>query len=842
MARRSGKAPMGGSVWRLGILALAGLLATAPAAAVDYVWNNPAGGNWNTAANWTPNGVPSSNADTATIALAGTYTVTVDGGFFVKTVTLGGASGTQTLALPATRALVLHANTGTPTMTVGTNGILAQSGGSLQTFGTPAPVTIAGQWNWTAGSVDTGVAVNVSPGAMLAMSGTLAKTVQGSGTSLTNNGTVTLTGSENLYVENGAVVTNAAGGLFDLQANVGIVQTGGGTSTLNNAGLLRKSGGGGTSTVSLIALANTGTIEAQSGTLVLTQPFGSGSVQSSGAGNALNAQAGASLTINAVTSASFTGTTFGGPGAKAVGGGSVPHTYSGTIGATNTTIAGGLHRGTFTLNGALSMSAGTMANGASFHMTIPAGATFTFTGSGAKQLLGGAGVTARITNSGTLRFSSTSSLQGDNGAYIQNTAGGQIEFLAQGGLGTTGAAGPSVLENVGTVRFASGTPVPVTSWQITNTGTISVESGTFAWSGTNASFGQTAGRLELVGGNMSNQQHLSISGGVLAGTGAIQGPGAVSMSGAAQTRPGTSPGQLTIGGALTQAGTYFVELNGATPAAQYDQLVGQGNVSLGGALTVSLGFVPTVGTVFRIIDKTSAGAVSGAFSGMPQGHVLTVNGVQMQIAYNGGDGNDVTLTVVQNTGLICTPFTDVDQASPFCPNVQWMKNRGVTFGCTSALYCASELTNRLQMALFMNRLGNVLSGMPEVVAVPSISLTGAATEVVCQSADQPAATYERHVTVDGVLSGQGGGNDEYTLEAVTSVDGGANWFALAPPARLSTFAGHWANVRVNGDRDVAPTEVVRYGLRLTRISGAGFAGARCALRLVTGNQVTGTPP
>jgi hypothetical protein len=484
-----------------------------------------------------------------------------------------------------------------------------------------------------------------------------------------------------------------------------------------------------------------------------------------------------------------------------------------------------------------------MAQGASFHMTIPAGATFAFTGGGAKQLQGSAGVTARITNSGTLRFASTSALLGDNGAYIQNTAGGLTEFLAQGGLGTTGTAGPSVLENFGTVRFASGTTVPVTSWSVVNTGTISVQSGLFAWSGTNASFGQTAGRLELVGGNMSNQQHLSISGGVLAGTGAIQGPGAVNLSGTAQTRPGTSPGQITIGGALTQTGTYFAELNGVIPATQYDQLVGQGNVTVGATLTVSLGFVPPVGTVFRIIDKTGAGAVVGAFGGMPQGHIFTVNGVQLQIAYNGGDGNDVTLTVVQNTGLVCTPFTDVDQASPFCPNVQWMKNRGVTVGCAATLYCPAQDTTRLQMALFMNRLGNVLSGAPQTLLFPGVSFTGAATQVICAAGDQAAALYERHVTLDAVLTGLGGDNAEYTLEPVASVDAGANWIALAPPARFSTVNGHWANARVGGDRDVAPTEVVRYALRLARISGTtGFTQARCALRLVTGNQVTGTAP
>ena len=57
MARRSGKAPTGVGVCQLVAVAFAALLAAAPAAAVDYVWNNAAGGNWNTAANWTPNGL-----------------------------------------------------------------------------------------------------------------------------------------------------------------------------------------------------------------------------------------------------------------------------------------------------------------------------------------------------------------------------------------------------------------------------------------------------------------------------------------------------------------------------------------------------------------------------------------------------------------------------------------------------------------------------------------------------------------------------------------------------------------------------------------------------------------
>jgi hypothetical protein len=1040
---------------RFAAVALLALVLAPSAHAIDYAWNNAGGGNWNVATNWTPNGVPNSNADTATITAAGTYAVTIDGNFTVRTVTLGGATGTQTLSLPSTRTLTLQAPSGAAVVTVNANGVFSHEGGTLTGNTDPTQVTVNGRYDWVSGTANgnlkpfavtpagtlalsgnlaksffpscnspvltlagtttwsdnatwtiggcavvthsgtmtvsgdpvlflsfmsfansgtmtknggagnwvlqldrvsnhtntgryeaqtgtitfqslgnfgghvssgaanvfhaaagaqitflpvsgetyqfagtqftgpglkslAGVATasytfggtitasnttfasgtlrgtftlagtlgwtggsfygspTIGPGATLALSGSLGKTLATSGpaATLTNQGTITIAGSENLYVENSAVLTNAAGGVLDLQANVGIVQLGGGQSTLNNAGTLRKSGGTGTSAVNVVTINNTGVFDAQSGTLSVAQPFVAiVGMQSSGAGNAFNAQAGAALSIMSDTGVSFSGTTFGGPGAKTIGQTNRTYTYAGTIAAANTTILGGIHTGTFTLNGELTWNAGTLQGGASaFHMTIPAGATFVVAGAGAKSFNPGGNI-ARITNSGTLRFSSTSSLQGNGGAFIQNTAGGLIEFLAQGGLGTLGS-GPSVLENAGTVRFASGTTVPVTSWQVTNTGTISVQSGLFAWSGTNASFGQTAGRLELVGGNMSNQQPLSISGGVLAGTGAIQGPGAVNLSGPAQTRPGTSPGQLTFGGALTQTGTYFAELNGVAPATQYDQLVAQGNVTVGGTLTTTLGFVPPVGTVFRIIDKTSAGAVVGAFGGLPEGAVITVTGVQLQISYIGGDGNDVTLTVFQNSGLICTPFTDVDQASPFCPNVQWMKNRGVTIGCTTTtVYCPNDPTTRLQMAVFMNRLGNVLTETPTVVEQGSAGGNPDANSVVCQTANMAAANYERHVRLDGLLMGLGDGTNQIAVEAVASVDNGANWISLTAPAAFGTVAGRWANVRVNADRDVAPTEVVRYGLRLSRISGTtSFSESRCALRLLTGNRVTGAAP
>ena len=445
-----------GSVLVATVLALA---AASPARAVSYIWNNAAGGNWNVPGNWTPNGVPNTNADTATITLAGTYTVTLDGTFFVKTVTLGGATGTQTLLLPgpAGRALFLDANVGTATMTVNANGVFSHAGGTLAPFGAPAQVTVNGRYDWTSGTVTSGIAITIAPGATLAASGSLAKTLTRRDHAHQQRHDHDRRQRQPVRREQRDAHERRRRRRSTCRANVGIVQTGGGTSTLNNAGLLRKSGGAGTSTISLAQLQQHG--DGRRAVGHAGDHAAAATAPCSRAGRATRSTRRPAPRWRSTRSRRRRSAAprSAGPGAKSIGTGSVPHTYSGTIAATNTTILGGLHTGTFTLNGELTWNAGTLLGaGSAFHMTIPAGATFVVAGAGAKSLIG-AGNTARITNSGTLRFSSTSSLQGNDGAFIQNTAGGLIEFLAQGGLGTLGSAQPSVLENAGTVRFASGT-------------------------------------------------------------------------------------------------------------------------------------------------------------------------------------------------------------------------------------------------------------------------------------------------------------------------------------------------------------------------------------------------
>ena len=53
----------------------------------------------------------------------------------------------------------------------------------------------------------------------------------------------------------------------------------------------------------------------------------------------------------------------------------------------------------------------------------------------------------------------------------------------------------------------------------------------------------------------------------------------------------------------------------------------------------------TPGLVFTIIDNTSAVAIIGTFSNLPDGGTVLLAGNTFQASYEGGDGNDLTLTV-----------------------------------------------------------------------------------------------------------------------------------------------------------------------------------------------------
>lgn len=73
-----------------------------------------------------------------------------------------------------------------------------------------------------------------------------------------------------------------------------------------------------------------------------------------------------------------------------------------------------------------------------------------------------------------------------------------------------------------------------------------------------------------------------------------------------------------------------------------------GTSSLNGAtLNVAPNFAPAPGTQFTIIDNDGAVTpVTGTFAGLPEGATFSASGATFQVTYEGGNGNDVVLTVL----------------------------------------------------------------------------------------------------------------------------------------------------------------------------------------------------
>jgi autotransporter-associated beta strand protein len=161
-----------------------------------------------------------------------------------------------------------------------------------------------------------------------------------------------------------------------------------------------------------------------------------------------------------------------------------------------------------------------------------------------------------------------------------------------------------------------------------------------------------AGILQMDGiQNAATAGPVNMGGGHLTGTGSI---GAVSGAGGGIITPGDNgqPGILKTGNVTLGGSTLQMTFNSSTAGTGYSQLAVTGTVDVTNAsLGVALHYTPGLGTVFTIINNDSTNpqkpdAVIGTFAGLPEGAVLDINGVPLQVSYKGGDGNDVTLTVV----------------------------------------------------------------------------------------------------------------------------------------------------------------------------------------------------
>jgi fibronectin-binding autotransporter adhesin len=110
--------------------------------------------------------------------------------------------------------------------------------------------------------------------------------------------------------------------------------------------------------------------------------------------------------------------------------------------------------------------------------------------------------------------------------------------------------------------------------------------------------------------------------------------------------PGTPASQVLLTGNLTldSNDTLALNIDGLSAATQYDNFVVTGTVALGSAtLAVTASITPAALDTFTLINNDAADAVSGIFNTLTPGSIVSVNGVNKRIFYQGNDGNDVIL-------------------------------------------------------------------------------------------------------------------------------------------------------------------------------------------------------
>lgn len=160
--------------------------------------------------------------------------------------------------------------------------------------------------------------------------------------------------------------------------------------------------------------------------------------------------------------------------------------------------------------------------------------------------------------------------------------------------------------------------------------------------------------IDNTSGSGTGSGPVVVKGGALRGTGTIAGPvtlndvhnGPFISTILAPGRLGfAAPGRLTIQSALTiDSATFEV----AMTASDASEVVANGVTLNSGAdiffTHLHHGALPP-GTVFTLINNTSASPIAGTFLDLRDGRTFTRFGNTYQANYKGGDGNDLTLTV-----------------------------------------------------------------------------------------------------------------------------------------------------------------------------------------------------
>jgi autotransporter-associated beta strand protein len=587
------------------------------ARAGSATWNlSPTSGDWNTTTNWTPNTIPNSGQAVATFDMSNVTSVVVNAVMDkVDHITFTSSASQFTITVgPDLDSKLTFSGTG----------ILNQSGVVQNfvtvpnaVFETANTIVFKGGASAGADTVFTNNAGFSSNGGVMFFDTSSA----GNATIINHGGTLTEF-FDNSTAENATVINEPQNGFTLFGGNATAAN---GTFIVEGAQTSFPSGLGAFVTFVDSAMAGTGSFTLQRGT---ASRANGGFIQFAGSSTADHG-------------------TFTAEGANNDDQQNAAITFVDTSGAGDATITleGGLQSQIdgATMSFLLSSTAGNATLIASNGAGEGSGATITFAndstgGTGRIELLGPTGRGNLIIDGHNLPGTSVGSIEGAGSVTLGSrnlTIGtNNLSTIFSGTIvdGTNGTGGSLSKVGTGTVTLSGAN---------TYTGGTTVNSGALLVTNTSGSATGT-GAINVTSGTLGGNG--IIGGAVTVGTGSGSGAFLAPAFGTNKQTTLTLQSSLILQSDATYTYTFKANKN----KARSDLVVVNGVTINNASLAISGTTQGRIrrGTILTVISNTSANPISGTFNNLAEGAIVNVNGNNLQASYHGGDGNDLTLTVV----------------------------------------------------------------------------------------------------------------------------------------------------------------------------------------------------
>ncbi len=519
--------------------------------------------NWSNVDNWSTGTVPDSNI---IVEIPTGFTVVIDVPAVVQSLTLKGNS------------------------TLNLNESL--------TFSSPSLFETTSTVNWALGVFD-GQGTTLTNQGTIAVSGSSFKYING-GTALDNAGTINLLGAGDIVINTNSTLNNLASGIIDFQSNnSGITKTGPAPNVLTNEGLIKTSFASTFHKADLFAqlINNGGIIQVETGTLNLNHT---------------------NTTLNSGTYNVFAAAKLDWDG---------PTYISGTL--------------TGTINGTLNWGQ---------NLIVETIAAFDFSGNepiilrSGSRLLGGGILTNKsiinktgnqdvfflegtsLTNEGEFLFSGNNEIIFGPNSSFNNSTTGIINFQGINSSFRGNDAATNILNNTGLIiGNLPSSSAQINIMTVNNSGIIEVALSTLSFSGI-----------------LNNQET-----GTIKGVATLDVSTATSFTNNGIVAPGASPGKLTFIGnySSTTLAKLDIELNGLVQETEYDLLDIQGDAYFDGDIQITLGFDAAINDEF-IIAKTT-GTITNCL--LPATKTVDFGGFQYEFSIACRNNNELVLTITNES-------------------------------------------------------------------------------------------------------------------------------------------------------------------------------------------------